>query len=456
MVPRLQPNQQAPTTPNSVSPSHPQTMLPQPIPITDPATLAAMRRLVRAQIAALLALYALALIIHLALPYRIWHVVVMVAVMVTVLIHLASARRRILGTFRLGQAIFPQPLGITDTVVFSLIPWAPISLAFVSPMRPQSWLFAFIAMPATIVGMYLAIHAMMIREPRPPCCPKCAYPVGTLAFPLMCPECARPMPTPEAATTIPRVPHRGLACIGATLCVLGLTLAATTLFRPAAVYNAFPRPALLRAAPSDRRAFEALNLASLSPAEAELLTDRILDARAKEPDAILRPQLNWLGQRLISGAMTPEQTNRFAREGWTLSITTNQPPRVGQPVLVSLMGDCPDHDPAVTRFVYFIQSIDLNGVPTLDHPRNWFHSDYLDWDWRIRLRDGSRVDAQPTATITPETTAPIHARARIVAAVIVTGITPTITWHDDGTYTITPAPLTTHELTAETTLQVTP
>ena len=431
-------------------------MPPQPITITDPATLAAMRRLVRAQIAALLALYTLALIIPLALPYRIWHVVVMVAVMVTVLIHLANARRRILGTFRLGQAIFPHPLSITDTVVFSLIPWAPISLAFVSPMLPQSSLIAFIAMPATIVGMYLAIHAMMIREPRPPCCPKCAYPVGTLTFPLMCPECARPMPTPDAATTIPRVPHRGLACIGATLCVLGLALAATTLFRPAAVYNALPRAALLRTAPIDRKAFDALNLATLIPAEADQLTDRILDARTKEPDVILRPQLNWIGQRLLSGAMTPEQTDRFAREGWTLSITTSEPPRVGQPVLVSLMGDAPDHDPSVTLFVYFIQSIELNGVPTLDNPRSWFHSDYLDWDWRFRLGGKDRIDAQPIATITPNTTAPIHARARIVAAVIIPGTNPIITWHADGSYTITPAPLTTHELTAEARLEVNP
>lgn len=315
-----------------------------------------------------------------------------------------------------------------------------------------AWL---VVAPPGALSIALIIVGFFTREPADLSCPKCAYPVPTPRFPQTCPECAHSMPTPHAATTLPHIRRPGLGSAGLVLGTCAIVLFLLLVFTPAVLLANLPRPARLAVAAEDADLFQRIDLTTLTPSESAALTDRILSARDIHSRYRLQPQLAWVGARFVAGQLTPEQAERFAREGWSLSLTTESAPRVGAPVLLSLEGRPPAHDPAVTLFVYFVQAFDIDGRPQLDNPQPWYHAHYLDWSWAIR-RSADPITAQPVAAITPNAPGPLRVSARVVAAVVVPGTNPAITWHDDGTYTITPTPLTTHELTAETTLEVAP
>lgn len=408
-----------------------------------------MRRLIRVEIAVLLAAYAGAWILHLTLPFSVW---TLIAAMIPVYIALAAlsiARRRILGVPMRIDAVLPHPLGLIDGLVRGLIPWVPLWMSFAWSTLPMSWVNGFVAMPLTFAGVLTAGLAMFLREVRPPCCPKCQYPVAALDFPLTCPECAHAMPWPDSATTTPRVPHRGLIGTGLAAMVLGLMLIIAVFARPTVFYSAMPHVILLRSAAADPDAFAALNPAVLTQPEREALARRVLDERLRGADFPfdLLPQLNWLGAEIAAGRLDATFAERYAFEGFELSILQNPKLTHDQPDGICIGGSPPFTTADALRVGFFFAGFEIDDAPPIGR------------DTYERLVPPppftSRTNPTPVPFLPLVIDRPTHIRARII--VFVTPQTqsppPAITWHADGSYTITPTPLTTRELTAETTLE---
>lgn len=386
-------------------------------------------------------------------------------VLIGVLIAFSLFRKRCLAMSRHQHAALPFPLNLRFSVAGALVGVSVFvlwhaSMYSISPSLSGMATGMLLAAPLWAVGFGMTTVGFFAREPAPPSCPKCAYPVADLAFPLMCPECAQPLPTPAAATTTPRVRRPGLgwcgvACLGSAIAVFGLTA-----FRPAAIVTNLPRPVRMAIAGSDPNAFKSINTAALSEAERKTLIDRVLDARTNTPSYRLQSQLAWLGTELLAGSLSPDQARRLTRDGWSLSITADSTPRAGRRTIISLAGTAPEQDPSTLSSYYFTRGFaigpDQADQPLLiDTPQPYYLADYLGWPWDIRKRR-PEITAQPTASITPDAPGRITVRARVVAAVFPAGTPAAITWNADGTYAITPPPLDTHELTAETTLEVTP
>lgn len=427
---------------------------PRPIPITDPATLAAIRRLVRVEIAVLLAVYAGAWVLHLTLPFSVW---ILISAMIPVYIASAlffTARRRILGAPMRIDAVLPHPLGLIDSVVRGLIPWVPLWMSFAWSTLPMSWVNGFVAMPLIFGGLLTAGLAMFLREARPPCCPKCQYPVAALEFPLKCPECAHPMPWPDSATTTPRVPHRGIAGAGIAAMVLGLALIITVFARPAVFYSAMPRVILLRSAAANPDAFAALNPAVFTQAERESLARRVMDERLRGADFPfdLLPQLNWLGAEIAARRLDATFAERYAFEGFELSILQNPKLTHDEPDGICIGGSPPVTTANALRVGFFFAGFEIDDGPPIGRDTQERPLPPLEWTFT------QRTNPTPVPFLPLVIDRPTHIRARIIVFVLPRAPSPppAITWHDDGSYTITPTPLTTRELTAETTLEPTP
>lgn len=311
--------------------------------------------------------------------------------------------------------------------------------------------------PPAAIGFALLIAGFNTREPSPPCCPRCAYPSETHVFPAMCPECAHPLPSAAATTTTPRIRRPGLGWAGATIASLCMILYFGSILNQSAALAILPLQTRLGLAATDCSVFKSINPATLTPPQRDRLIDDILAARPSRSRYEIIDQLEWVAMELQLGRLTQTQSDTFAADGIQLAITTDPPePKLNQPLTISLTGEFPTL-PQTINAHYFLAEITINGQPVLTHLPTPFDPDDLAQDWLNRHHRAERGEyKQPTTTGTPTTADPLRIQARIITILAPNTAIPAITWHTDGTCTITPAPLTTHERTAETTLRVAP
>lgn len=320
-----------------------------------------------------------------------------------------------------------------------------------------------LALPLFALGVMLLQVATRGLEIVPPACPDCAYPVHNLAFstdsPTHCPECGFTLDSPEDATEVGHIdrPHH-------TYAAYALLAAAAAVFflipfERRDINALLPQPVLLRLAHADEVSFANLNLAALKPAQENTLTERIISARAHHRYFRIQPQLDWLANRVVTGRLTPEQTERAVNGPMTVRLVPTAPPRANQPVDLELFIDTGPIGRTVISRTYFIEHLGIDGAaairqdPTVRFPAHarlsagW----YLAW-----LMPPLNFPPQPFHSFTPTAPGPLTATVRIIAVVAPSGITTTITWNPDGSYTLTPEPIATAEVTGDTTLQIAP
>lgn len=371
-----------------------------------------------------------------------------------------TSRRVLRLRFRQHPAL-PYPLSFRyqlagSAAYCSIFAMVHAGLYTLSPGLSGIALGMLVTAPPMALGLALLFTGLNAREPSVPCCPRCAYPADTIVFPAMCPECALPLPSFAATTTTPHIRRPLHAWAGASICTISLIFFASAMFKPSTTLSALPIEARIRLAARDKAVFRAIDTTTLPPDRRDRLIDAILAARPEQPTYALRDQLEWVAMELQLGRLTPAQSDTFATDGFRLRITID-PAKPGRdlPLTLSLAADVPAL-PYTINAKYFLAELTVNGQAVLTPGPDPFDTDDLAMDWPNRQHLAERTEyRQPTAPFTPTTTNPLHVRARIINILTSTTATPTITRHPDGTYTITPPPLTTHEHTAETTITVT-
>lgn len=308
--------------------------------------------------------------------------------------------------------------------------------------------FSLYLVPFLVASLTLMTASNFSFVIAPPSCTRCRYELEGLTFPLCCPECGTHIATLQEAATFHKIskPWLRVAAIGCFIAPLtvGLTFSA----RPGLFTTRLPRPARIALAVNDPDAFLSV-VTTLTPAERDRLINRILDARATAEPWANYEQHRWLLSELALGRLTPEQADRFVSEPLQPRILADGTAAVGQRVRLRLVGETPPlvHGPA--NFYCFFRGFEIDGITTAIEPNGPFST------FTLRPEVNANKTYPETSTIfTPERPGPLTVRARIIA-ITTTSPSPTITWHPDGTYTITPPPLTTHEHTAETTITIT-
>lgn len=428
--------------------------MPDPITPTD-AQLPAMRRWFHAAFIAATLVYLGAWALYLArAPFALSLAVTSLVIVAECVAAIRFRKRFALS--REHQLVLPYPHNLEHTLAQSLLAALPIVLIQLLGYRNPASVAFLLAMPAFCLGASLFVFALTAREPAPPSCPTCAYDLEGFTFPAMCPECAHPLPNINATTTTPRVRRPRFVWGGLTLSVAALSLMFALILKPAFLFTNLPRTARLALAPTTREVFRTINPATLSPAERDALIDAILAARATHQRYEIRDQLDWLGSQFVSGSLTPAQADALAADTYELAITTDAPPRVGQPLRISLTGRPPLHA-SEPGYAYFVRSFTVNDEPLLLHDHTVYNADDLEEDWPNRDHTAQRTPPdQPTVTCTPTSPAPLRIRAEIVLITHPRAArTHAIAWLDNG-FTVTPAPLTTHERTVEAAPEVRP
>ncbi|MCC5823756.1 MAG: hypothetical protein LAT64_14115 [Phycisphaerales bacterium] len=323
-------------------------------------------------------------------------------------------------------------------------------VAFNEPFAGDPVGYVIAVPPFVVLGFTLIHTGSRVRVPGPPCCPACDYPAEGLNFPTNCPECAHRLASPDDCehTAAERRPQRLAA--GAAILLSVVALLVTAVAAPSSIYQTLPINARLAMAPTTP-AFNTINLASLTPDQTARLTDRILDARTTTSEFAIQDQLAWLGQRFVDGHLTPEQAERFATEGNRIEIHADPIRRVGATMAITLTGQPPAHHHMNPSFYYFTRGFSINNAPPTGADPHKAH-------FAMSLHHTLAKDSTsaPFTSLTPDTPSPLHIRIDLIAVTTPRGAIPTITRHDDGTYTITPEPLTTHERTIETTIHIAP
>ncbi|RMH23889.1 MAG: hypothetical protein D6692_14500 [Planctomycetota bacterium] len=357
-----------------------------------------------------------------------------------------------------GPAL-PYPLSLRHAMASAWIGSSMIPLLYGMLGMGLNFVIAMaLGIPLFTSGMAMVAVGFRLPEPCDPSCPKCGYPTVGLSFPATCSECATPIPTINQAARIRRTPRPLLGWSGIALTILGGAIFWGIIVRPTALMGALPRQANLLLAPADAAAFNALDLTALTPDERADLIDGILAARLRLESYEIGDQLDWLDAQYAAGAMTPDQALRFASEGWSLGITTDTRPLPGGEVLLSLDGAGPKHGIGTLAFKYFVASITVNGEPVLSKKTEWYDASRLSLGWDFRKESHARGRfPQPVVRVPVPLSGEMVVAARIVSCVVVRGTPePVVTWHEDGRYSLSPAPAAVHEVSAERVFRVGP
>ena len=356
-----------------------------------------------------------------------------------------------------GRAIaLPFPLShryqIANTF-FAFMCTAPL-MAF----RPLASLSLFLALPFLASGLSFAIAALRVKERVSPACPRCGYDAASLRFPNRCPECGHPFRSISDATVLAHVRRPTLLWIGTALVLAGIIISSFAPLHRQHTVALLPLSWRLAAAPRDRDAFATIDPVSITQAHRSSLVDRIIDQRSVTKDYLLNEQINWVATEMANARISQHQADRFAMEHVRADLLTRAWPRMGQQTGLTFQVTGPSLGfGGITRW-YFVRSLTMDQTTLLDQdPTPRVPAQVLA---RLPARPAEPgpliADPQPIFAPAPTTPGTQTARIEVIMITIPAHATPTITWHPDGTYTITPTPLTTHELTAETTLQVTP
>jgi hypothetical protein len=362
---------------------------------------------------------------------------------------------RSVGMTRDHRAVLPDPLSVRYTVSAGLA-----GISFVTPLwaldsNPN--LPLILAMPLLAIGAMLALHAAFGRELGPPACPQCRYDIAGLDFPTPCPECGRDLLSIADATVITRVRRPNRIAAGILLLLIGIAIANLVPLKRVHIVALLPLETRLKFAPRDRDAFETVAKATLTEQQRHALADAILDRRREARPYRIARQIDWLADQFAIQSLTAEQAQRFVLEGTDPRLLTESQPRVGQalPLIFSVNTD-QSRIGSVNR-VYFIRSLTADDQTILQNDATLRVPAYIFEPVSNRFLPSIHIPPpRPFHTITPTSPGPTTIRLETIVITTLGNFQSTITWHADGTYTITPPPLTTHELTAETTLQVTP
>lgn len=457
--------------PGSPSRVFPRSYLPRPLSSTvllptikpiGPDAAARVRRVLPGVFIAIAAYYALMAVLAFTRPHWGVLIVLMVVAGASPLYLLFRLNRRTLGLTKTELPALPFPLAFYHTLAtyagFAIF----LSFLFVPIMiyGPHPLLIMLLAGP---LALALVHHGNKARELGELCCPGCNYPAAGLTFPTRCPECARPLEALDTACTMPKAHRPAFTWAGRLLGVGAIVLTLIMLARPGPILGALPRPVLLALAATSEDAFGRLNTAALTPDERDALIGRVLDARPRARALSQMNQLGWVGTQLVAGSLSAGQADRFASEGYRLGIMHRGDPAVGDEIEISLTGGPPPHGVGTVLFNYYFAGFEINNQAAPARADSAWMASFLGsaWDERNRLHADPKMGGPtvvPMLLHRPTVPGPLHIRARIIAVTtpVFGGLLSKITWHDDGSYTITPEPLTTHELTAETTITINP
>lgn len=434
--------------------------MPQFIPVTKPEAIELFRKDTRRRFveAGVYALITLAIV--LVIP-RFLHQGVAIGALVVVFFYAVVMHRR--GKTRMRQSL--TALGC-DSSAKPVIPY-PLSLwhrcseiAQITPVVGAPFLMGepllrtigiLFYVPAVGLGAALYTHGMSGREPTDPSCGKCRYPIDPGTLPTVCPECAAKLTSRSHLTTVPVVRRPSWTIAGGLLFVLGMSVMHITIFGAGRFAATLPRPAQLALAASDGDVFEQLDTTALSPAERDRLVQGIIDAAANERTYRIHPQLEWIAGEIAAGNVPPEQAESLVFAQATLAIIDREI-TVAQSTAreVSIRLDLP----RLTRLhpEYFIQTFPGEPLPQAIDPatpyaETWrLGMSFADRDLYEQRSDTPANFRVPTFILPPNQPAAIKARIVVyVRGTNTPAMTSTITWHDNGTYTITPPPVT-HKL----------
>ncbi|MCC5823755.1 MAG: hypothetical protein LAT64_14120 [Phycisphaerales bacterium] len=360
--------------------------------------------------------------------------------------------------------LLPDPFPLIFFMGVGLMTLMPFIAIPADPFMPTTAYTALIGVPLIAAGIVAIAYGLFGRRAIEPACPNCDYPLAGLSLPTPCPECAHPLEPADAdrqsaaRTTRPRVLWSGAGSIAAGLLFIFLIRNA-----PDAFYRALPGPAHRLLASIESEALRTLDTDALNPTQRARLADRILRERARRKQPIeINDQVDWFAHEIAAGNLDSTFTDRYAFDGFDLRIIHDTPVPAGEPFRVSIAGAPPFYSPDIdVRYFFAGFEFDANGPvarATRDYPLYGFDTTLEQRDRNAQRYRESNLTPLPYPTHTLAIDRPTRVRARIIVFVIPHPWTaaPTITWHDDGTYTITPEPLTTHELSAETTIHPSP
>lgn len=441
-------------------------MPPHTIPITDPHHRPHLRRASIAQILLLFVTYLGMLIAYrLAAPTPAFIYPVILSILMLHAIQWRTNR-----SFKLPKhatPILPFPHREIFTVCTVLACITPFIAILCHPIFPPTAYSALFGGPMIAAGLALLFCGLFASRPGPPACPHCQYPLTGLALPTPCPECAHPLTTNDRAhPSAKRDIHLGTIQSGGICFCLGVMFIFLMLGATDTIYRALPGPIHRLLAASEVPALRTLDTTTLTPDQRETLANRILRERARRKDPVeISDQVDWLAKEIAAGTLDPAFTHRYGFEGFTLRLIHDTPIRPNEPIRVSIAGTPPYDSAYGIDIRYFFAGFEIDHAEPIaretrdDSPQTLRTTlEQRDREADHRRQIGMSINEVPTHTLTITPSTPTHIRARIIVFAIPRPWTsaPTITWHDDGSYTITPDPLTTHELTTETTLQVNP
>ncbi len=365
---------------------------------------------------------------------------------------------RSFGWVRGRRIVLPYPLShryLTAGGVAGIMCIAPLWA-----LGPSPSISLFIALPFLAFGAYLVFLAFKGRELIPPACPKCRYDATALVFPTPCPECGHPMLSLADASVVGHVRRPKLAWIGAASILLGIIAVKAIPLQRSHMVALLPQPWRVAFASHDRDAFATLDTGTLTGAQHARLVDAILDRRRTAESFRLGTQIDWVAALLADGMLTPEQAERFVNEGARPELRTLAEAAVGRPLPMIYLVETPriGYRPISRR--YFIRSLTLADQPLLHHDTTLHSPNHvfkpISGFWLFGAGSIQFPPPTPFHTATPTTPGPATARIETILITVPSGVAPTITWHADGSYTITPEPLTLHEHTTETPLTIAP
>lgn len=361
-------------------------------------------------------------------------------------------------------AHLPQPHRSITHITVALTFVSPMIAISSHPIFPATAYAAMLGAPITIIGLTILLGGLLSARPGPPACPKCRYPLAGLPLPTPCPECARPLTEADrqSFTPVSRIDAKA-AYTGGLIACIGLTLSFLILGAPNTLYRALPGPVHRLLAASEVPALHTLDTTALTPDQRATLAERILDERARRKDPIdLTPQVDWLAASIAAGLLDESFAHRYAAEGLTIEIIHDEPVDPDQPIRISIRGTPPFKSAHSLMTAYYFAGFRFSDESAVEQETSLLTLYALDStfaDRDARAREFARGDISDEPGRIPTHSTVIESPTRVSTRVLVVVYpqpwppSPTITWHDDDTYTITPTPITTVELTAETTLE---
>lgn len=430
----------------------------RPIPITDPRHLARTRRASTAMIACVVLAYAIILICF----FNPTSMNVRIYAPFPFLISFYIIQTLLIRSFRLSKneyPLLPDPHPLIFFVCLALITAAPFVAIVAHPSLPTMAYTGMVGVPLIAAGLAAAIYALLGTRAAGPACPGCAYALVRLRLPGPCPECGRPLkPADAKRISVARATRAPALWSGAGAIAAGLLFIFLVRNAPGALYRALPGPTHRFLASIEADALRTLDTTTLTPAQRATLADRILRERAhrKDPFEIMQ-QIEWLAGEIAAGRLTEEHSKKLLLDGLSLTLhpSGQQILRVGQP---SSIGFNLNAEAPASRMDLFciVRSLQVNGEEFADPTAVFTALELNPMILRTPL-PGATLREGPRAVVIPTTPGPLNVQVSVlVFATPVSSPRPAVSSHVDGTPMISPAPIVTVELTAETTLTVSP